>query len=230
LKVDCEWGLQAAKRITVGADVAVVVDVLSFSTAIDIAVSRGARVFPYARRDEGLAAFARSVDAEPAGRRGGGQYSLSPACYLEIRPGTRVVLPSVNGGAITRAVASARVLAGCLRNAGAVARAIGEVDRVVVLPAGELWPDGSLRPAIEDWLGAGAIIHHLQGDFSSEAAAASATFEALRDRLEPILRESVSGRELLSLGFAEDISLGSELGASVAAPELVEGAFAPAAV
>lgn len=32
---------------------------------------------------------------------------------------------------------------------------------VAVIPAGERWADGSLRPAIEDLLGAGAFIREL---------------------------------------------------------------------
>ena len=48
------------------------------------------------------------------------------------------------------------MIAGGLRNAAAVAAAAARAGDVVgVIAAGERWPDGSLRPAIEDLLGAG---------------------------------------------------------------------------
>jgi 2-phosphosulfolactate phosphatase len=203
----------------------VVVDVLSFSTAVDIAVSRGVIVYPYPRRDERLAEFARSIDAEAGGPRGQCRYSLSPACYVDADIGTRVVLPSINGGAITRAVGSAIVFTGCLRNASAVARAVGQVDRVVVIPAGEQWPDGSLRPAIEDWLGAGSIVDRLGGSPSAEARAAREGFLASQGELKALLEDSVSGRELADLGFSGDIALAAEIDVSDCAPVLREGAY-----
>jgi 2-phosphosulfolactate phosphatase len=211
------------------AEIVVVVDVLSFSTAVDVAVSQGARVFPYGERDEKLAEFARSVEAEPAGRRGESRFSLSPACYQGCEPDTRVVLPSVNGGVVTRSVGSRRVFAGCLRNANAVARAVAGAASVAVVPAGEQWPDGSLRPALEDWLGAGAIIRGLGGTLSAEAQAARAAFEALEGKLGSLIVESTSGRELVERGFAQDVDLACELDVSDLAPELMEGAFALAA-
>lgn len=225
MKVECEWGVNAVRYAGLDADVIVVVDVLSFSTAVDIAVSRGVTVHPYPRRDEKLTEFARSVGAEAAGPRGKCRYSLSPACYLDAEPGTRVVLPSVNGGAIARAAQARTVFAGCLRNAAAVARAVGGADGVVVVPAGEQWPDGSLRPAIEDWLGAGAIVERLGGAPSAEARAAAEAFAVLRGRLDSLLEHSVSGRELAELGFTRDVALAAALDVSDTAPLLVEGAF-----
>jgi 2-phosphosulfolactate phosphatase len=48
----CEWGASGVRQLAAISDVLIVVDVLSFSTAVDIAVSNGAIVFPYGSRDE----------------------------------------------------------------------------------------------------------------------------------------------------------------------------------
>jgi glycine cleavage system H protein len=42
--VRCEWGLRGAERLAPTCDAVIVVDVLSFSTAVSVAVSRGAPV------------------------------------------------------------------------------------------------------------------------------------------------------------------------------------------
>jgi 2-phosphosulfolactate phosphatase len=106
-----------------------------------------------------------------------------------------------------------------------VAESAAGARTVAVLPTGEQWPDGSLRPAIEDWLGAGAVLRCLEGSFSAEALAARATFEALRDRLESIVADSVSGRELAHHGFAEDVAIAVALDVSSAVPELRNGSY-----
>ena len=221
----CEWGLQGVRHLGRRADALVVVDVLSFSTAVDIAVSRGASIYPYPGIDEGLPRFAREVRAELGGRRGECRFSLSPACYLDVERGTRIALPSVNGGAVTRAAASGRVFTACLRNAAAVAHAAASANTVAVIPAGERWPDGSLRPCIEDWLGAGAVIRHLGGADSAEAAAAREMFRAVADQIGTLLHDSVSGRELVDQGYQEDVALAAELNVSDAAPVLRDGAY-----
>jgi 2-phosphosulfolactate phosphatase len=117
-------------------------------------------------------------------------------------------------------------LSGCLRNAAAVARADQSFDqRIGVIGAGERWPDGSLRPCVENWLGAGAILSHLKGRLSPEAILACDAFLAHRPAVETLLHESASGRELVEQGWADDVSIAAELNASTTAPILRDGAY-----
>jgi 2-phosphosulfolactate phosphatase len=44
----CEWGLQGLRHLSPISDAVIVVDILSFSTAVDIVVARGAFVLPRA--------------------------------------------------------------------------------------------------------------------------------------------------------------------------------------
>src|SRR5262249_11882490 len=151
-----------------------------------IACGRGASVFPCVWNDARAAELAAAERALLAARRGERGYTLSPASYAGMPAGVRLVLPSPNGSTLAFA-ARARgvaVVAGRLRNAAAVARWIGAEQRAAaIIPAGERWGDGSIRFALEDWLGAGAIASQLTGERSVEAEAAVAAFERLRDDL-----------------------------------------------
>ena len=62
-----EWGPAGAQALAAGVDVLVIVDVLSFTTAVEVAVARGARVYPYQHRDDSAATFARSIGATTRG-------------------------------------------------------------------------------------------------------------------------------------------------------------------
>jgi 2-phosphosulfolactate phosphatase len=121
----CEWGPEGACKYDGSVGAIVIVDVLSFSTCVDIAVARGAIVYPFRfhDRDASIEA-ANALGAEIAGPRGSSDYrfSLSPASLARIAAGTRLVLPSPNGSTISAAARSVSVLAGCLRNARAVAK------------------------------------------------------------------------------------------------------------
>jgi 2-phosphosulfolactate phosphatase len=200
---------------------------MSFSTCVTTAVARGARVFPYRWKDESALAFARSVGAELAGGRSRSGYSLSPCSLLQIPAGTRLVLPSPNGATLTLATGATPTFAGCLRNATAVAQAAMRCgSRIAVIPAGERWhDDGSLRIALEDMLGAGAIISHLTGSLSPEARLAADAFRSAGDRLLELLRECNSGRELIARGFAEDVTHIAQVDADDCAPRLRDGAY-----
>lgn len=160
-------------------------------------------------------------------------WSLSPAA-LRLAPFTeRLVLPSPNGSTIASSAGDdVTVVAGCLRNAtaaglGPTARGWGTAEHPVsVIAAGERWPDGGLRPAVEDLLGAGAIIAALHdrggGPLSPEASAALAAFRATED-IHTALAHCASGQELISSGYAEDVVIAAELDVTDAVPVLSRG-------
>jgi 2-phosphosulfolactate phosphatase len=172
-----EWGEHGVNLLAPISDVVIIVDVLSFTTSVEIAASRKAIVYPFRGRMEMAQEFARSVGAELAQKRGDTKYSLSPKSMLQIPEGIKLVLPSPNGSTLTLATGETPTLAGCLRNARAVAQAAKKYGSwIAVIPAGERWPDGSLRPSFEDLIGAGAIVHFLDGNCSPEASAAKICF------------------------------------------------------
>lgn len=229
-EVALHWGAVGAPS----SDCAVVVDVLSFSTALTVAIDQGIEVLPYRWKDESAAAFARDHSAalavgrseqEPSG------VSLSPGSIRRSRGLERLVLPSPNGSAISHQLGAAGmvVVGGCLRNATAVAGWVAgrSPDAVTVVAAGERWPDGSLRPALEDLLGAGAIIEAMPRDvvLDGDARAARAAFREACPHLLDRLLACPSGRELAAAGFRDDVLIAAELDASTSVPLLAGDRF-----
>lgn len=151
------------------------------------------------------------------------------------------MLPSPNGATQSyRAseLTDGYVLAGALRNAQATVRLADELDGsapIAVIAAGERWGihNGPLRPAVEDLLGAGAILDSLAADhpswvLSPEAAAARAAFVSARPDLTMALRSSASGRELCDQwGWEDDVQTCAQLDADEKGAVLVDGAFRP---
>jgi len=226
MNVICDWGL-AGLRASARGRIVVIVDVLSFSTATTVAVGRGATIFPCEWNDARAIAMAKRENAEVASKRGEGKYSLAPASLRTIPRGTRLVLPSPNGSTLAFGAPDLEpeaVVIGCLRNAGAVARWIGDRPAAII-PAGEKWPDGSQRFAIEDWLGAGAIINRLAGSLSYDAETAKASFAHLQGKLHDVLATSRSGIELIEKGYPDDIDIAAELDVDRAVPLLAGNAF-----
>jgi 2-phosphosulfolactate phosphatase len=162
-----EWAAEGALLLARACPVLVVVDVLRFTTAVEVAVAHGARVVPHRWPGRGTS-------------------SLSPVSLLGVPPGTRL---------------------------GVVA-------------AGERRPDGSLRPAVEDLVGAGAILHALGGRPSPEARAAVAAFLDAAADLPATLAGCVSGRELAARGHAADLRLAAERDVGRVVPVLSGDAFA----
>lgn len=115
---------------------------------------------------------------------------------------------SRNGAAVAAGADPATsVLVGGLRNASAVARAVATIQErrqartsVAVIAAGEVDPRGVLRFAVEDQLGAGAIIAALTDlgidHTAPDAAVAAEGFRALRRALRHMISASGSAREI----------------------------------
>lgn len=209
-------------------------DVLSFTTSVEIACSRGARVYPYRFKDSSAISFAANLGARLAVPRSEVRpeqpFSLSPASLRSLSAGERVVLPSPNGAALSLLISqySPVLLAGCLRNAEAVAKKAFSIGGLIsVIAAGERWEeDQSLRPAYEDLIGAGAILSSLRSlRLSPEARVAVACFEEAAPQLEERLFSCESGQELKEKGFIEDIELASRLNQSTVVPVFGDGAF-----
>jgi 2-phosphosulfolactate phosphatase len=223
-----EWGAAGVAALAGSCAVLVIVDVLSFSTAVDVAVGRGARILPLPWRDQRAAHAASAAGAVLAGAR---SWTLRPSSLLDLPAGTLLALSSVNGAMLCRQAGATgvRVLAGCLRNANAVAARAVELAAgrpIGVIAAGERWDmDGrQLRPGVEDHLGAGAIVAALGGSASPEASLAAAVARSVDD-VGRTLAECTSGRELISWGHGGDVGLAAEVDVSGVAPELVAGVF-----
>src|SRR5690606_22226187 len=220
-RVRLEWGPNGLRRLAPDAAVVVIVDVLSFTTSVDVALGRGATVLPYRWHDGGEHALAAAGGALVAGVGEAAAWTLRPATLVDLPAGTRLVLPSPNGSALSFGAAEAGagvVLAGCLRNASTVAAAAlelaggpGAAGAISVIAAGERWHGhtGPLRVALEDQLGAGAVLAALPEDVlaaaTPEAVAAADAFRAASVRgLAAVLHGCTSGLEKAERGQSAD--------------------------
>ena len=126
------------------------------------------------------------------------------------------------------------MLGACLRNADAVAEWLAarltDGASVAVVPAGERWPDGSLRPAVEDLWGAGAVVAGLVDrgveGLSPEARVAETAFRSAR--LPDELEQVASAVELRDAGFGEDVTVAAETAVSTVVPLLRGESFVDA--
>jgi 2-phosphosulfolactate phosphatase len=210
----------------------VIVDVLSFSTSVAVAVGRGAAVWPHSGHER-AEELARAIGATLVrGRNMREGRTLSPASLLEVNDGERLIMPSDNGSVISHAalMSGLTVVAGSMRNAHAVATWLtGRFATVGLVPAGEQWPDGALRVCYEDLVGAGAIAARMRdiGDHGvlmrPEVLAAASAF----DSRSP-LTEVPSGQELVERGFVEDVRLAEEVDADDVVPILKNGRYVAA--
>ncbi|WLS78414.1 2-phosphosulfolactate phosphatase [Erwinia pyri] len=218
-EVRLEWSLSAVDYLADETDCVIVVDVMSFSTCVSLAVDNGAHIYPYPWKDESALEYGISMGVNTASfdrRFSGKGYSLSPLSIQNIKKGESLVLPSPNGSTISFRAKEAgiAVFSGCFRNISATARACSAFKRILVIPCGERWPDGSLRPAIEDYVAAGGITEALgRKSLSPEALTALAAYRYHQEHHLSLLHNCASAAELRLRGFEEDIALSLEVDA-----------------
>src|SRR2546430_4519408 len=168
--VRLEWGADGVRELGRGCAVLIILDVLVFTTSVDVALGRGARVLPLPRRDERADEAARKAGAvltrsglvrHEDGFRADPDappWTLRPSSLVSVPDGLFLAIASPNGATLSRAAAAtgATVLAGCLRNASAVASAARKLagdNPIGVVPAGERWHSAEtpgLRPSPEE--------------------------------------------------------------------------------
>jgi 2-phosphosulfolactate phosphatase len=214
-----------------GAGRAVVVfDVLRATTTMTAALAAGVReirVFPSVEA-------ARSAAGGQAGLLCGEEKCLLPAGFdLGNSPGAfeaalhkdkRLFMCTTNGTrAILAAREASRLLVGALVNARAVARRLDELGLdVTLLCAGT---NGQI--AMEDVLGAGAVLAELNtGEVSDTGRMARRLFEAAGREaggMVSALRDSAGGRNVIAAGLGGDIEFAARVNAFEVVGEVKEG-------
>jgi 2-phosphosulfolactate phosphatase len=236
------WGRQGARRAAEDNAVTGIVDVLSFSTAVAVACAVGARVTPFvssARAKEAVAAHPQLMLAVRREAAAPGDFSLSPVRFLQAKAGDWIALPSPNGATCcTIAVdnGATDVFAGSLVNATATAHAlqataVSSGRSIWVVACGERNEpqglDDAIRFALEDYLGAGAILNGLSGRFSPDAELCRAAYQAAAaaGNIGRLLETCESGQELIARNYAGDVSLAVQTDVYHSAARLVDACF-----
>lgn len=223
-RVRLEWGCYGARSAAARGDIVVVVDTLSFSSAVVTAANHGAIIYP-STDNEDQAEIASRVLAVKAVPRNDvpsrGRFSLSPETYLNIESDTCVVLVSPHGATCCRNAQNAENLfVGSLLNAEATGKAVSRLMNVsgldvTLVASGETWHEPmegvELRFAIEDFVAAGAILSCITHDKSPEAQVCEAASASVENYLDEIIWDSISGRELRNAGFQHDVTYSAQL-------------------
>ena len=203
-------------------DVAIMVDVLRASTTISVALEKIPNIIPTLEIEEALA-LAPKHQAFLAGERGGAtiegfDVGNSPIEIQKLH-GETLIITTSNGTRILEGI-SGRALVGSFINAKAVAQKAREiaVDHIEVVMAGVRG-----QFAIEDFLGAGEIISHLQDQELDEMAQAACLAIENHKMVDQAVKNSRSARNLNKLGFGEDVDFCLQRDKLKIVPEFKDG-------
>jgi len=185
-------------------DVSIMVDVLRASTTIILALENFSKIIPV-RSLEDAVQLAKEYNSILAGERDGARIEGFDAgnSPLDIQKfkGESLVLSTTNGTRILEDI-KGKTLIGSFVNAMAVAEMALKMaeDHIEVVMAGV---NGNF--VIEDFLGAGEIISHLQDQKLDEMALAALLAAQNPEKVNEAVRKSKSAHGLVKLGFESDV-------------------------
>ena len=233
-RIDLYFTPPEADRASIDGRQIVIIDVLRSCTSIAVALSNGAsRVIPVesveeaARLASSLGATSRLLCGERDGRKVSGfDLGNSPREYARERvEGATLIFASTNASPLMAGLLEGREqLLLAYVNVGAVADAVRRRgEDLVVVCAGKI-----KRFALEDAACAGALIRRLEA--AGEAVALNDAAETAReyDRAhghdpEGILSRSEHGRDLIGMGFEDDLPVCAKIDSVPVVPHLREG-------
>jgi 2-phosphosulfolactate phosphatase len=177
------------------------------------ALANGARaIYPTASTEEAvrLATSLGRDDTLLCGERKGAKvegFDLgnSPSEFSpDVVAGKRLVMSTTNGtGALVKVQEAQRVLACAFTNLGAVAEAVSDAERLVVVCAGRVG-----RFSLDDALCAGYLIRLLgDGHDLNDAARAVAALAGVVSADEAFLRSTEGGQALEEIGMESDLAV-----------------------
>ncbi|SCG86547.1 2-phosphosulfolactate phosphatase [Methanobacterium congolense] len=185
-------------------DVTIVVDALRASTTIITALENFQTIIPVKNIEDATKLASENFAVLAGERRGapvkGFDTGNSPV-EIQNFSGEVLVLTTTNGTRILEGLKS-KVLVGSFVNAKAVAEKALDIaeNHIEVIMAGV-----NGRFAIEDFLGAGEIISHLQDQELDELALASVMASQDKIAVNEAVKNSKSAQGLYELGLGEDV-------------------------
>lgn len=203
-------------------DVAIMVDVLRASTTITTALEKIPYIIPTLEIEEALI-MAPEHQAFLAGERDGatieGFDTGNSPLEIQKLKGKTLIITTTNGTRILEGIKGSALI-GSFINARAVARKASEIasDHVEVVMAGVRG-----KFAIEDFLGAGEIISHLQDHELDEMAQSALLAVQNPELVDHHVKNSKSARKLRKLGFGEDVEFCLQRDISQIVPQFKDG-------
>ncbi|MGI5891969.1 MAG: 2-phosphosulfolactate phosphatase [Bacillota bacterium] len=230
MNIDCFFCHQDFNIENIEEKTVIAIDVLRATSTIINALDKGAKeVFPIAEIDDAFALKRLFPDAILSGERKGNiiegfQFGNSPLEFTcEKIKGKSIISCTTNGtSAICAAQKADELWLGAVTNTPAVAEKLwAEAKKDVVL----LCSGTGGQPSLDDVLGAGAIIDHLNlyksdAKLTDAAKIAYDIYNIYKDDLLSGLKISEHGQKLDSLGYKEDVLFCSRLGYNKVVPKL----------
>jgi 2-phosphosulfolactate phosphatase len=219
MKIDTYFTVEELDPAALEGATVVVVDVLRATTTLVEALANGARGIYATASTEEAVKLAQSLGREDTLLCGERKGAKVPGFDLGNSPreftsaaveGKRLVMSTTNGTrALTKGQHGARLLVCAFTNLSAVAKAVDDVERLVVLCAGR---EG--RFTLDDALCAGHLVRMVQDErecMLNDASQAAAAWAGFRKPTRKFFEATDGGRALVEIGLGDDLDICAEV-------------------